>query len=92
MFTATSSVKVLRRPLESALTTAEVAARFGVSETAVHRWGRRGLIKKCYSDNLRRGLWDVPSNLAIPAERRGRKPRAARILRVTAPSAGQGAI
>jgi hypothetical protein len=30
------------------LTTAEVAARFGVSETAVHRWGRYGLIKKCY--------------------------------------------
>ena len=74
------------------LTTAEVAARFGVSETAVHRWGRHGLIRKCYSDNLYRGLWDVPSNLAIPKERRARKPRAAQILCDAAPSTGQGAI
>ncbi len=44
------------------LTTAEVAARFGVSESAVHHWGCDGLIKKCYSDNLHRDLWDVPSN------------------------------
>ena len=28
------------------LTTREVAAKFGVSETAVHEWGRQGLIKK----------------------------------------------
>jgi DNA invertase Pin-like site-specific DNA recombinase len=74
------------------LTTAEVAARFGVSETAVHRWGRDGLIKKCYSDNLHRGLWDVSANLAIAKGCGGRKPRAAQISRITAPLAEQGAI
>ena len=42
------------------LTTREVAARFGVSETAVHEWGRQGLIKKCYTDSLNRGLWEIP--------------------------------
>lgn len=74
------------------LTTAEVAARFGVSETAVHHWGRDGLIKKCYSDNLHRGLWDVPSTLAIAKGCGGCKPRAAQISRITAPLAEQGAI
>jgi hypothetical protein len=39
------------------LTTREVAVRFRVSESAVHQWGREGLIRKCYSDNLHRGLW-----------------------------------
>jgi hypothetical protein len=32
------------------LTTSEVALRFGIGESAVHKWGRQGLIKKCYSD------------------------------------------
>ena len=74
------------------LTTAEVAARFGVSESAVHQWGRDGLIKKCYSDNLHRGLWDVPSNPAIAKGCGGRRPRKAKISRITAPLAEQGAI
>jgi hypothetical protein len=43
------------------LTTREVAAKFGVSETAVHEWGRQGLITKCCSDNLSRGPVDTAS-------------------------------
>jgi hypothetical protein len=35
-------------------------ARFRVPETAVHSWGRQGLIKKCYTDSLNRGLWEIP--------------------------------
>ena len=38
------------------LTTREVAEKFGVAETTVHKWGIQGLIKKCYSDCLRRGI------------------------------------
>ena len=32
------------------LTTREVAAKFKISETSVHGWGRQGLITKCYRD------------------------------------------
>ena len=74
------------------LTTAEVAARFNVSETAVHQWGREGLIKKCYSDNLHRGLWEVPSGQTIVKGRGGRRPRAAHLSFITAPISEQDAI
>src|SRR5260370_12290601 len=47
------------------LTTREVAEKLGVAETTVHRWGVQGLIKKCYSDRLRRGLWDIQPSLKI---------------------------
>jgi DNA invertase Pin-like site-specific DNA recombinase len=74
------------------LTTSEVASRFGISESAVHKWGRQGLIKKCYSDSLSRGMWDVPPDQTILKGCGGRGARPARLLPVSAPSSGQGAI
>ena len=47
------------------LTTREVAARFNISETTVHEWGREGLIRKCQTDRLNRGLWDIPQDHTI---------------------------
>ena len=47
------------------LTTREVADKFGVSETAVHRWGRQQLLQKCYTDSLNRGLWRIPEDQTI---------------------------
>jgi hypothetical protein len=66
------------------LTTREVAEKFGVAETTVHQWGLQGLIKKCYSDRLRRGLWDIPPSLKIIKGHGGRRPRPARLDRITA--------
>ena len=74
------------------LTTREVAAKFGISETAVHDWGRQGLITKCYSDNLNRGLWTLPAQHTIFRGRGGRGARPARLVPITAPSSGQGAV
>ena len=67
------------------LTTRELAARFEISETTVHDWGRQGLIKKCYTDSLNRGLWQVPSNTMILKGRGGRHGRIPR-LTFTTPS------
>ncbi len=66
------------------LTTREVAEKLGVAETTVHRWGVQGLIKKCYSDRLRRGLWDIQPSLKIIKGYGGRRPRPARLDRITA--------
>jgi hypothetical protein len=74
------------------LTTAEVAAKFGVSETAVHEWGRQGLIKKCYTDSLNRGLWEIPSAKTILKGRGGCNGRSARLVPSTAPSKVRGAV
>jgi hypothetical protein len=74
------------------LTTREVAARFRVSEKAVHNWGREGLIRKCYSDNLTRGLWEVPADQKITKGCGGRGARPARREPITAPLAEQGAV
>jgi len=68
------------------LTTLEVAAKFGVSETAVHEWGRQGLIKKCYTDSLNRGLWEIPSGQTIRKGCGGRGARPARLISITAQS------
>ena len=68
------------------LTTREVAARFGVSETAVHEWGRQGLIKKCYTDSLNRGLWDIPSGQTIRKSYGGSAARQARLISIAAQS------
>ena len=68
------------------LTTHEVAAKFGVSETAVHEWGRQGLIKKCYTDNLNRGLWEIPSGKTILKGCGGNHGRPAQLISSTAPS------
>jgi DNA invertase Pin-like site-specific DNA recombinase len=66
------------------LTTSEVAEKLGVGETTVHKWGVQGLIKKCYSDRLRRGLWDIPPGLTIIKGQGGRRPRPARLECITA--------
>jgi DNA invertase Pin-like site-specific DNA recombinase len=67
------------------LTTHEVAEKLGVAATTVHHWGIQGLIKKCYSDRLGRGLWDIPSGLKIIKGRGGRDGgRRARLSRITA--------
>jgi len=64
------------------LTTREVAARFGVSETAVHDWGRQGLLKKSYTDSLNRGLWEVPSDHIIRRGYGGRAAHPARLISI----------
>ena len=68
------------------LTTREVAAKFGISETAVHEWGRQGLIKKCYTDSLHRGLWEIPPGKTIRRGCGGRGARPAQLTSITAPS------
>ncbi|MBR1087664.1 hypothetical protein JQ621_09265 [Bradyrhizobium manausense] len=74
------------------LTTREVAAKFGISETAVHEWGRQGLITKCFSDLLNRGLWALPVQQTILKGCGGRGARPARLVPITAPSSEQGAV
>jgi DNA invertase Pin-like site-specific DNA recombinase len=68
------------------LTTREVAARFDVSEAAVHDWGRQGLIRKCYNDSLTRGLWEIPPGQAVVKGCGGRGARPARLVPITAPT------
>jgi DNA invertase Pin-like site-specific DNA recombinase len=67
------------------LTTHEVAAKFGVSETAVHEWGRQGLIRKCYTDSLNRGLWENPTGKIILKGHGGQRGCPARLISTTAP-------
>jgi DNA invertase Pin-like site-specific DNA recombinase len=68
------------------LTTREVAERFKIGQTAVYDWGRQGLIKKCYSDTLNRGLWEVPSGKTIIKGCGGRTARPARLAAISASS------
>ena len=65
------------------LTTREVAARFGVSKTAVQQWGRQGLIKQLYQDELKRGLWQLPPDQTILRGCGGKAPRPARLVPIT---------
>jgi DNA invertase Pin-like site-specific DNA recombinase len=74
------------------LTTREIAERFDVSETAVHHWGREGLIRKCYTDSLNRGLWEIPPGQTILKGCGGRGARPARLVSITALLAEQGAV
>ena len=74
------------------LATAEVAARFGVSDTAVHEWGRQGLIRKCYSDSLRRGLWEIPPGQTVLKGRGGRRARPACLASISAQQPEPGAV
>ena len=74
------------------LTTAEVAERFAIAETTVHQWGRQELITKVYSDNLNRGLWDIPSDLQIIKGRPGRNAIPAYRISTTVPSTGQDSL
>ena len=71
------------------LTTPEVAARFAITNTAVYDWGRQGLIKKCHSDSLNRGLWEIPEGQMIIKGYGGRPPR---LEPVTSSSSEQGAV
>ncbi|HEY5127837.1 MAG TPA: recombinase family protein [Bradyrhizobium sp.] len=80
----TSRHERLRR--RGMLTTRELAAKFGVAGTTVHAWGRQGLIKKCYTDSLNRGLWEVPSGQTILKGYGGRHPRLAKLIPMTAQS------
>jgi DNA invertase Pin-like site-specific DNA recombinase len=74
------------------LTTFEVATRFGVTESAVHGWGRVGLIRKCYSDSQSRGLWELPPDQTILKGCGGRGARPARLSPINAPTSEQGAV
>ena len=71
------------------LTTREVAARFAVSKAAVLDWGRQGRIKKCYSDSLNRGLWQIPKGQTVI---KGCGKRPACLEPITASSSGQSAV
>src|SRR3954447_19607900 len=53
----------LRR--QGLLTAREVAARFGIGQTAVHSWAEQGLLTKHHYDSLNRCLYEVPSGIAI---------------------------
>ena len=79
----------LRR--DGLLTTREIAQRFDVSETAVHRWGREGLIVRRYTDSLNRGLWEMPAGQTIIKGSCGHG-RPARLAPIMPPSAEQGAV
>ena len=74
------------------LTTREVAARFNAGETSVHQWGRDGLIKKCQTDSLNCGLWEIPTGQIITKDRGRRGARRACTLSITAPSTEQDAV
>jgi DNA invertase Pin-like site-specific DNA recombinase len=74
------------------LTTREIAARFDVSDTAVHQWGHQGLISKYHYDNLNRGLWELPLDHTILKGCGGRRARPAQLVPITAPSPEQGAV
>jgi hypothetical protein len=74
------------------LTTKEVAARFDIAETTVHQWGRQGIIRKCYSDNRHRGLWEVPADCEIIKGRAGPNSIPARRVDIIALSSGKDAI
>lgn len=74
------------------LTTREVAAKFGISETTAQKWGRQGLITRCYRDSLNRGLWTLPAQQTIIKGCGGRGARPARLVPIIAPSSGQGAV
>jgi hypothetical protein len=70
------------------LTTHEVAAKFAISETTVHEWGRQGLIRKCYTDSLNRGLWEIASDTTIRKGHGGRGSYLPRPCPTTAQSQG----
>ena len=69
------------------LTTNEVAARFGISETTVHDWGRQGVIKKCCVDSLNRGLWEIPAGTMIIKGHGGRGAHRAALVSTVASAA-----
>ena len=50
---------------------------------AVQQWGRLGLIKQLYQDELKRGLWQLPPNQTILKGCGGKTPRPARLVPVT---------
>lgn len=74
------------------LTTREVAERFNVTESAVHKWGQQGLIRKCCADNLQRGLWEMPPDQTVLKGCGGRGARPARLSPISPSISEQGAV
>jgi len=74
------------------LTTEEVAERFGITQTTVHQWGRQGLIRRVYSDNRNRGLWDIPPDLAITKGRPGKNALPACVVAIISSTAEQDSV
>ncbi len=74
------------------LTTQEVAEHFAIAKTTVQQWGRQGLITKVYSDNLSRGLWNIPPDLEIIRGRPGPNAIAAHRASVTVQSTEQDSL
>ena len=74
------------------LTTEQVADRFDIAQTTVHKWGRQGLITKVYSDNRNRGLWDIPAELVITRGRPGKNALPARVSRSSAQLTAQDSL
>jgi predicted site-specific integrase-resolvase len=74
------------------LTTEEVAERFDITQTTVHQWGRQGLIRKVYSDNRNRGLWDIPPDFAIIKGRPGKNALPARVAAIISSTAEQDLV
>jgi DNA invertase Pin-like site-specific DNA recombinase len=59
------------------LTAREVAAQFGIGETAVHSWAEQGLLTKHRYDSLHRCLYEVPPGITIIKGHGGRGARSA---------------
>jgi hypothetical protein len=74
------------------LTTREVASSFGVSKTTVQQWGRQGVIRQFYQDELKRGLWQLPPDQTILKGRGGNAARPARLVPITAQTPERGAV
>ena len=74
------------------LTTEEVAQRFGITQTTVHQWGRQGLIRKVYSDNRNRGLWDIPPDVAIAKGRPGKNSLPACVVAIISSTTEQDSV
>jgi hypothetical protein len=72
------------------LTGEELADQLGVSATAIHTWGRQGILKRHLYGNEHRCLYEPLGNVVLVPGKGGRKPTAPSF--VVASSSQQGAI